>query len=370
MDREGVKSTLQLSQEDAAMLVFVGQRVGFNVKFILAEVALYGSYCVLVVLALYTMSNRQQTSAQSIFLMTVLVITFTLVTVICIVDFVRFRAFITTVLIDDVAATVSGRLKYYAGRRDIKRLNLMMRWIGNIADTGLLFFLNDALASWRALAIWHSESRFWMRATLMSLLFVSFAFWLSEIIYAMFNFTHVAVDNFDISAILGYSSSSASIAVNLCATAMIAFKFHQHRLLAAQAGVRLRSLKILLLLVESGFLYATIQIARLALAISIVPSTPVYGVLHTAQKVFESISQIVTAIYTPATILIISSRHSIADTVQLQTILSGVASSHWAGRPDDPEVGVDANVDRDVNQLEMTTFKHETWQSGRPSSQG
>lgn len=59
-----------------------------------------------------------------------------------------------------------------------------------------------------------------------------------------------------------------------------------------------------------------IQIIRLALSVSIVHSTPLYGSLMTATSIFSSVTEVVTAMYTPAIVLIISLGYSIEDTVR------------------------------------------------------
>jgi hypothetical protein len=71
----------------------------------------------------------------------------------------------------------------------------------------------------------------------------------------------------------------------------------------------------LILLTESGLLYAVIQIIRLALVVSVVPSTPQNGSLVTAFQVFERTTMIIAAMYPPALILIINHNYSMADSV-------------------------------------------------------
>ena len=51
---------------------------------------------------------------------------------------------------------------------------------------------------------------------------------------------------------------------------------------------------VLLYLTESGAFYAAIQIVRLALSLGVVPTTPVYGSLHTASNVFTYATAVIT----------------------------------------------------------------------------
>jgi hypothetical protein len=149
---------------------------------------------------------------------------------------------------------------------------------------------------------------------------VMVALWVPATALTILSIKNIVFSNSDAAAILSITSSSLSIAANLLATGMIGFTAYRHGALSAKSGLKLDGTKILILLTESGLLYAALQIVRLGLAASVVPSTPPYGSLNTATYVFERTSFVVSSMYTPALIIIIHHRYSFTDTVQLSGV--------------------------------------------------
>ncbi|TFK95392.1 hypothetical protein BDV98DRAFT_577791 [Pterulicium gracile] len=100
---------------------------------------------------------------------------------------------------------------------------------------------------------------------------------------------------------------------------MIGYVAYQYRRTEAKSGVKFNGAKILVLLAESGLVYAILQIIRLSLILSFGESTPAYGSLDTGYAIFQSANLVVVAMYPPSLIIIIDRGYSIADTVQLST---------------------------------------------------
>lgn len=264
-----------------------------------------------------------------------LLLTFFITTFNWILRFVKLQKMIEMTLLGlgtDGNMSLSGRRSSFGvWLRSSSSLYYPSIWFFNeIADAGIPFLVNDVLAAWRAAAIcrgYVSRVRYIvLRCVLLFLLLVTFTFW---VVYSSLRMDPLAAGtskNSAISAILSITSSSASIASNLLATTIIGHTAWRHLVIPQRSGVdRLHQTSgamVLLYLTESGAFYAAIQIVRLALSLSVVPSTPVYGSLHTASNIFTYATAIITAMYPPAVILIIRNNLSITDNIDSSKVHS------------------------------------------------
>jgi hypothetical protein len=103
------------------------------------------------------------------------------------------------------------------------------------------------------------------------------------------------------------------------ATWMIGYTAYKQVRLEAKAGISLSGTRLLIILVESGVVYIAMQIIRLALYLAVLPSTPPTAIVLTVQEVFQKLGVITSAIYSPALILIINNKCSVADAVRLKS---------------------------------------------------
>lgn len=304
-----------LTEEDTEVLALFGNHITYRMRLTMGELTVYGAYFILVVMALYTISKRQARSARTLALVAALALTFSITTVIFGLDVFSIQDFVKTVFLRNTDLTLLDRALLYGNKHPF---DLVQIWLGNSADAGLLFIVNDVLASWRAAAFYRSTARPIVLTLLYSLVFSSFAIWISYASLETYrwNIDYQAThENSNTPSILLFTASAASIAANLLATGLIGYTTYKSNKLQASSGMKMRSSQVLVFLTESGAFYAVLQIVRLALSVSVVPSTPAYGSLDTAFAVFQSSTQFITAMYTPALIIIINYGYSIADQV-------------------------------------------------------
>jgi hypothetical protein len=254
----------------------------------------------------------------------------------CSVDVALLCAEIQVVLIDNPTLSLSDRVLAYNELPWILPASFVQILFTGSADSGLLYILNDFLASWRAISIWRSRrsSVVSCKSVLYILLFSTCVFWIASAVLHWSVIGHGIIPNSDPPAIIPLVGSATSIATNLLATFMTGYTTYGHVALVSRAGAGMGRVgaRILLLLTESGLIYAIIQIIRFALTISIVPSTPVYGSLFTAAGIFQSATTILTAMYTPALILIVHHGYSATDSMQLGSISAGSGEGHGSLR--------------------------------------
>ncbi|TFL03244.1 hypothetical protein BDV98DRAFT_602727 [Pterulicium gracile] len=311
-------------------LTRAGEYISHSTKFLIAELMMYGAYFVLVVIAVYTIAKRPHRTARTYWLIAALVITFSVTTVMCALDLAGCLYFYKVVFIDGSLPTVIERFSVYNLWIRSKHVEVLGLWIGSTGDMGFVFLISDILASWRALAVWRFSSRRFLALTQCFLIFSSFALWIACAGRQMTPSRRSGLpdDNAIVANSLIIASSIASIAANVVATSMIGYTAYRYRRTSEHStGLRLQATKILLLLAESGVIYAMIQIIRLALT-----ATPLKSAsATTASAVFQSSTQVVTAMYTPTLIILIHYGYSIADTMQGDTIDGKDYQEHGTG---------------------------------------
>lgn len=325
------------SPSDALAISSFGQYLEFVVKSVVPEAIFFGAYTILVVIAVYTLLARPSRQAQTLWLAAALVITYSCEIVNISFNIASLLKFIRETLIssNNINLPLGDRVDTHLSWFYRAQVDNIQTAIGIAGDGGLMFLITDALTIWRAMAVCRMSSRRALGSTMYLLLFVSLVFWLTFMVLLNmddeFRYGGRAIDNSDPMAIISTTSSVASIATSILATAVIGQAAWQYRLLQVQAGFRSEGARVLLFLTESGLFYVIIQIIRLALTLSVVPSTPTYGSLVSAGTVFHNITRIMTAMYTPALIIIIQYGYSIADTIQAGRT-SGGGDHHSMGR--------------------------------------
>ncbi|TFK98746.1 hypothetical protein BDV98DRAFT_572163 [Pterulicium gracile] len=320
-----------LTPENIMVISRLGMIIRYMLCHLLPGLILYGVYCTLTGVAMYTVATRpDKVTGRTIWLTLALIATMCLVTFDwCLAALIPLKTIIENGLLDVDTSSMTDRRLNYAEAIHASKIYVLAQWLSaNTSDTGLLFIISDILACWRAIAIWGPTRRFrkTLRLALSFLVFVSFTFWAAYAgtrtqSYIATSGIPNGQSNEDLQAVLGMTASVASLASNLLATGIIGYVswafIHSGSVTAPNRSFR--GSKVLVYLTESGAFYAVIQIIRLALTLSISPSTPTYGSLDTACAVFAGTSAIVTAMHTPAVILIVKYGLSIADTVQFSS---------------------------------------------------
>jgi hypothetical protein len=290
-------------------------------KRTISGMTMYGVYFVLSGLAMHSLVKRPNKSRQTWILLSAFIVTFLVVTVLCAVDLINLLTELRIPLVNDPTETFTDRMTAY-NRQGWARPGVVLTIIvGGTADTGILFIIIDSLAAWRAIALWTSSSRHYISIVpcflILSSFVISLPFMILNIKVYLDPDAPKSFSNSDGMAITGITASVLSIAANLFTTCMMGYTAYIHISLESLSGIRslrLTGTRVLILLTESGLLYAVIQIIRLALTVSIVPSTSQNGSLVTAFQIFERTTSIIAAMYPPALILIINYNYSMEET--------------------------------------------------------
>lgn len=321
-----------MTPEDWSVLAYTGNWLDDAVNKVVSEMTLYGAYFVLWSMAMYTIVTRPHKTNRTIWLATALVLTFIVTTIRSSLGVAGLVVGGRELLRKNTSLPLStGAISF---NQWTARYNPVLAWLAASGDTGLLFVINDALAAWRALALWRGRFRKVLGGLLMFLVFSSFALWIAYGVMRTRPTRTVGsrLSVADISSTLSITGSVVSITANLLATAMIGYTAHQHHVLAAASGIKMQSGKVLVLLTESGLIYCAIQVVRFALALSVNSSTSPTSSQFRATSIFMSVSQIITAMYPPALTLIINYGHSVSNTVNLNSDSSHGYSSSELGR--------------------------------------
>ncbi|TFK98964.1 hypothetical protein BDV98DRAFT_606451 [Pterulicium gracile] len=310
------ESSSLFTSEDVELLLTAGQFAAFSSKCMIGELLMYGAYFALSLMAMYTIvSRRAQRLSRKYFLLTALLLTFSIATLLCGFDIASIIV-LYDIIFADGPSPVQGRFDTYnawVGRTKIQPVGY---WLGSVGDMGLLYIISDILAAWRAMAIWKCGSRRLLWMVQFFFIFSSFALWIGCATVA--SLRPMAISPFTglpehgagpVVHKLIITSSIASVMANLIATGMIGYTAHVYRRNTNHAAA-IPAVRILAVLTESGLMYAVIQIARLIFMA--VPSSSMRFI--TFASVFQNITQIITAMYTPLLILLTHYGYSMADT--------------------------------------------------------
>lgn len=337
MDPTAAEDLALLTPRGVRILLSAGNYLLYAVKIAATELTLFGAYFVLVAAALYSIAKRPVKVARTFWLVSALLICLSIVIVIWASDMYFIEVYLEAMLLDSTTESlVERQSRYIAVTGSTQSLDIVLLWINASGDAGILLLVNDILASWRALAIWGPSRRGSKLLALTSyiLLFSSAALWIAyagvQTYFIVSGNFRVTTSNTDPETVAAITSSVCSITVNLLATGIIGYAAWGHFRDESYLGRKsFRGARVLLHLTESGLFYAMIQIVRLGLVLGLNPSTPIFGSLFTGSRAFNTASAIVTAMYTPAVILIVTHGFSIADDIQFS---SGGSPEHY--RPD------------------------------------
>jgi hypothetical protein len=271
-------------------------------KRVLSEMAFYGAYFVLSLIAFQTIFLRRERTGRTWILLSMLSLTFVLVTIYCILDLACLLSQISLIVrlnsLTVTAQTMSehvAQIQTFYTQKWFRSAQVALTLIGGTADTGLLFVLTDGLSSWRAICIWTSGFR-----ALIGIVpcFFTFCSLVCCIAYTVFVaqlqvLPTLASSNGTPISIFAILASTFSIVANITGTLMIGVTAYKlERLTRKTIGFTSVGTRILVFLTESGILYAMIQIVRLALCTSGTPCTPVAGSLATTFHIFERTTMI------------------------------------------------------------------------------
>ncbi|TFK95278.1 hypothetical protein BDV98DRAFT_587187 [Pterulicium gracile] len=285
-----------LTPEVTAILSYMGNTLNLVIGAALIRFALYDAY----------FRKRPEKTARTLWFLlalfvTLLSVTFDLAALTG--DLATIKNVINDVLLDKSTPSLFDRIiKYNTSLDGHTAWIIAATWITALnMGVGLLFLINDILASWRAIALWaQPEERESHLFSLFSSLFLCHL--------------HRCQPFNDHDGWL----CSLDMTWKLTIFAAIARQHWQSdsRVPGTKIG---RGAKVLIYLTESGAFYAVLQITRIGVALSVTPSTLEFGSLYSNSYNFLNESLTVAAMYSPAVILIVKFGVSIADTVQLSS---------------------------------------------------
>lgn len=311
------------------MLTLAGLNIKLNFMIMVGQVVVYGAYVVLAAIAVATITKRPRKSIEGWALLLTLCVSFIFITLETSFGLVMAFSKIQKYLIENSDLPYPSRLEAYGMQSWLDWSGPIMITVGNGGDVGLLFLINDVLAVWRAFAVLRCEIRSLVGVILIGLVVMTTGIFIPITVIQILDYHRPFYPGTSIIAVLGVTGSVVSITTNLVATGMMAHAAYTHRSLENTSGLRLSSGRILVFLTESGVFYAVIQIIRLGL--SLAPGTTEYTSMRYGSSVFLSMSLVVTAMYTPAVMIIINYGFSISNTIQMASFSSSDVTPQHRG---------------------------------------
>ncbi|KIK51366.1 hypothetical protein GYMLUDRAFT_50601 [Collybiopsis luxurians FD-317 M1] len=179
----------------------------------------------------------------------------------------------------------------------------------------------DFIVVWRAWVLFQQE-RLWKIALVLSMI-VNIGIQLADCILDDIN---INVFTSNSSTILDWLSLVVSLVVNMLATGLISWKAwnHYHSMKAAAVYRKTRALNILLLLIESGAIYCTLQVLYTVVTLLNTYGPANNSVLFLAYQIIGVIFDLVSAWYPIAVVILINMRDSaVVETFHIHQTMEG-----------------------------------------------
>ncbi|TFK95949.1 hypothetical protein BDV98DRAFT_659448 [Pterulicium gracile] len=316
------------TEHEIQLLAAFGSNSVIQIRRVVAQMVVFGAYAILVALTCRSILARPRKTFWTWTLLGAVLLPFSMIAAVLGMAVKGLILDLEAILVNNLEQSVVDRFEH--PNRDqlhTKKLiinipiNILWNLNGGAIDCGLPFLINDALAAWRALVLWKEDnatSRYvaWALRVLLGLTFLMFIpaqVVMHVVTVRNLNSSVEVVGNSVPSTILSITASALSIASNAVATAMLAYTAYQYRAFEAKNGFKINSARILVFFAESGFIYMLMQIIRVAFNV-LMSNDEVHGSLHTGILLFQDISVILCAMFTPALILIVNYGYSLADT--------------------------------------------------------
>jgi hypothetical protein len=259
-----------MTPDEEALLSQAGVSILVVMTWIITISILQGIFFLLFSLSTYIIIRRGFATVTKVSwgLFLVTVFCFLVATLHWCANIAAFVIIIRTGLVESLDLSLADKLAYANLRA--QKSNIIVLW------TELLPVISDAVVVWRAWALFVGQRWIMIGPILMLLATISTTF-------AYLGFTIQFSDSgSQVSSNPGYlltvnmftSKISLSLATNVVATLLIAYKLWTHRTVVVNnLGIHKpsRSQKVLLYLVESGILYCTLQAINVALNLAPVP---------------------------------------------------------------------------------------------------
>jgi hypothetical protein len=300
------RAQYKLTEEDLAWMSYISKDIRHNVRNSVAKIPMYGVYLVLACAALYTILSRPRITNRAWILVSVLFITFVVTTLQYVIDICFLLTEIRMTIVDNSKRSFTQKAEEFMAMGLFKTHYAVVMFVTGVGDSGLVCILNDGLAAWRAISVLQVHSKRCFKILFVFLLVSCFAFWIPSLVLQIQIIRHqlTPLPNKDLKVVLAITGSSLSVLINGIATVIIGYIGYQQRSLdPPQVAIRFKASKILALLTESGLLYLLIQIIRLGLVVSFVPSTPGFGPLETAASIFSHTTMVITVSVTICTLI-------------------------------------------------------------------
>jgi hypothetical protein len=217
---------LTMGAEDIEQLTRLARRIKRAVVVVAIEMGLLGVLTALCVMAFYTIVIRHRKGKRTWLMLSAIFCAGAFTALEASLDVTSLFLRIRANLIDRPDLSFAERMAAYASLSWWKAERYLEMILLPASDAGLVFLLNDVLASWRALVFWKSVpgSNRSLPLLLYFVLFSNFAFSVA-ITVTMCIYIDVSVsNNSDPLAIVMITQSALSIATNLIATGMTGYR--------------------------------------------------------------------------------------------------------------------------------------------------
>ncbi|KIK57940.1 hypothetical protein GYMLUDRAFT_246594 [Collybiopsis luxurians FD-317 M1] len=287
-----------MTPQEQQTLTAIGTVIRNNIVASLIEVTGLGVSVLGMSIASYILITKSWTRSR-IALLACLIITFTALTwnmfVNAAAPFIQDQ-----VILVDIEPKKQGELEALAQKSNIKALplNYMSSW-----DITISVLLSDFIVVWRAWVLFQQERR-WQIA-LMILTIFNIGIQIADCI----------VDNIEIQVSISNSATTldwisimVSLVVNMFATGLIAWRAWNHHQITIEVAIhkRTRAQNILLLFIESGAIYCTIQVIYTLLTLLHIYGPVNSGGFLLAYNVMGGINGLASAWYPMAVVVLIN----------------------------------------------------------------
>jgi len=307
---------MTVTLDDSERLHRVGISILHDLAFFSTLTLLHGVFIMVFSIAVYTTLRRGLKSRQTLAIFILIIICFTSATLYWATWMAAIAIQIRTALVQNVGVALSEKLAL-ANAAIIKPV--LIQPFGDY----VMRICNDIAVIWRAWVLFPEHQ--WVMIGPLFFLFstfgVSLAFLAMNTIITLSANGSPTQQNMNLVGFIDVSAIALSMATNLLATLLIAYKLWHHRKSASNLGLPAKKRRsdvqnVLFLLVESGAFFLALQLASLLLEVfDTVPGTAADYAAEICYAVYSEI----TAMYPALILLIVNKERSIVNTFGFST---------------------------------------------------
>ncbi|KAF8061855.1 hypothetical protein FPV67DRAFT_1673466 [Lyophyllum atratum] len=309
-----------MTPEERLLVHGVGLTLINNIAAQVTRTVLYGAVILIFLLSTFTLLKRGLGAEATRILFATTTIGFLLTTMLWLLGFVDLAISIKSIFVDSAGVVDRATLNNTTQRLLVSCTRMIINWV-----TQSLVVMSDGVVVWRTWVIC-AEQRWSMLAPcalLVGTIGTSFTLLvMHSVAFAMQDDVHSATMlEFHVDRLFN-ASLALSLATNVASTLLILLKLWNQIRFNRQLGIRQKStspvLRVMLVLIESGFMYCGIQ--SLNLIVGFVPYVrhSAFDIAGASIQVFLTMA---TAMYPSIIILLVSQQRSMVETFGFTTQL-------------------------------------------------